>query len=192
MKEVQILNIEEAQIVSKLDSDVKLIKDMTIGPFETGETKGILRKTPNYYKRINVVIDDLRENWYCRDIAVVYQLQILKPRWDRIPVVLQNLYGRTLKLKRGTRVAHVEASQVVPPLDGSLERGGYIWKGYKRHHKRKSIWRFTWKGWWKSVKDFRKIRPWRYRVMDWTTTMFSQEVFGRASTLICSKFKGTM
>ena len=33
MKEVQIPNIEEAQIVSKLDSDVKLVKNMTIGPF---------------------------------------------------------------------------------------------------------------------------------------------------------------
>ena len=32
MKEAQILNTEEAQIVSKLDSDVKLVKDMTIGP----------------------------------------------------------------------------------------------------------------------------------------------------------------
>ena len=35
MKEAQMLNIEEAQIVSKLDSDVKLVKDRTIGPFET-------------------------------------------------------------------------------------------------------------------------------------------------------------
>ena len=62
MKEVQILNIEEAQIVSKLDSNMKLIKDMTIGPFRTVEAKGILRKTPNHYNRINVVVDDLREN----------------------------------------------------------------------------------------------------------------------------------
>ena len=38
-------------------------------------------------------------------------------------MVLWNLSGRTLKLKTGTSVAHVEASQVVPPLDGSLERG---------------------------------------------------------------------
>ena len=30
MKEAQVLNIEEAQIVSKLDSNVKLVKDMTI------------------------------------------------------------------------------------------------------------------------------------------------------------------
>ena len=123
MKEVQILNVEEAQIVYKLDSNVKLVKDMTIGPFETVEAKGILRKTPNYYERINVVVDDLGENRYCTDIAVVHQLQILKPRSDKIPVVLWNLSGRTLKLKRGISVTHVEASQVVPPLDGSLEKG---------------------------------------------------------------------
>ena len=52
----------------------------------------------------------------------MHQLQILKPGSDKIPVVLWNLSGRTLKLKRGTRVAHVGASQEVPPLDGSLER----------------------------------------------------------------------
>ena len=120
MKEVQILNIEETQIVSKLDSDVKLVKDTTIGPFETAEAKGVLKKTPNHYKRINVVVDDLGEGQCCRDIAVAHQLQILKPRSDRIPVILQNLSGRTLKLKRGTSVAHVEASQVVPPLDSSV------------------------------------------------------------------------
>ena len=38
-------------------------------------------------------------------------------------MVLWNLSGRTLKLKRGTSVAHVEASLVVLPLDGFLERG---------------------------------------------------------------------
>ena len=62
MKEAQILNIAEAQIVSKLDSDVKLVKDMTIGPFGTVEAKGVLKKTLNHYKRINVVVDDLGEN----------------------------------------------------------------------------------------------------------------------------------
>ena len=120
MKEAQILNIEETQLVSKLDSDVKLVKDMTIGPFETFQAKGFLKKTPNHYKRINVVVNDLRENQDCGDIAVVHQLQILKPRSDRIPLILWNLSGRTLKLKKGTNVAHVEARQVVPPLDSSV------------------------------------------------------------------------
>ena len=66
---------------------------------------------------MNVVIDNLAECQHCRDIAIVHQLQILKPGSDRIPVTLWNLSCRTLKLKRGTNVAHVEASQVVSPLD---------------------------------------------------------------------------
>ena len=60
MKEAQVLNVEEAQIISRLDSDVKLVRDTTLGPFETVETKGILRKTPNHYKRMNVVVDNLQ------------------------------------------------------------------------------------------------------------------------------------
>ena len=87
-KEAQIVNIEEARIVSKLDSDVRLIKDMTIGPFETVEAKGVLKKTPNHYKRVNVVVDNLTEGQCCRDIATVRQLQILKPELGRIPVIL--------------------------------------------------------------------------------------------------------
>ena len=80
--------------------------------------KGVL-KTPNHYERVNVAVDDLAEGQCCRDVAIVRQLQILKPRSDRIPVILWNLSSRTLKLKKGTKVAHVEASQVVPSLDSS-------------------------------------------------------------------------
>ena len=69
---------------------------------------------------MNVVVDDLPEGQCCRDITTVHQLQILKPRSDRILVILQNLSSRTLKLKKGTNVAHVEVSQVVPSLDSSL------------------------------------------------------------------------
>ena len=98
MKEAQIVTIKEAHIVSKLDSDVKLITDINIGHFETIEAKGVLKKTPNHYKRVTVVVDDLTEGQHCRDIAIVCQLQILKPGSDRIPVILQNLPGRTMKL----------------------------------------------------------------------------------------------
>ena len=75
MKEAQIVNIEEAQIVSQLDSNVKVIKDTTIGPFETVKAKGVLKKTPNHYKRVNVVVDDLPEGQCCRDRAVVCKLE---------------------------------------------------------------------------------------------------------------------
>ena len=72
---------------------------------------------------MNVVVNDLVEKRPYKDIAVVHQLQVLKPGSDRIPMVLQNLSGRTLKLKKGMNVTHVEASQVVPLFDDPLERG---------------------------------------------------------------------
>ena len=124
MKGAQVLDVEEAQIVSQLDSNVKLIRDTIVGPFETVEAKGMHRKTPNHYKRMNVVVDNLEERGSSKDIVVVSQLQILKLGLDRISIVLQNLTSRTLKLKKGMNVAHVEASQVVLPLEKPLEKEG--------------------------------------------------------------------
>ena len=91
-----------------------MLGNINLGPFETIKMKGILRKTPNHYKRMNVMVNDLGERRPYKDIAVVHQLQVLKPGSDRIPMVIWNLSGRTLKLKKGMNVAHVEASQVVP------------------------------------------------------------------------------
>ena len=42
MKGAQVMDVEEAQIVSQLDSSVKLARDIIVGPFETVEMKGIL------------------------------------------------------------------------------------------------------------------------------------------------------
>ena len=121
MKEAQVMDVEEAQIVSRLDSNVKLVRDIIVGPFETVEMKGILPKTPNHYKRMNIVVDDLQGQGSSKDIVVVSQLQILKSGLDRIPIALQNLTSRTLKLRKGMNVAHVEASQVIPPLEEPAE-----------------------------------------------------------------------
>ena len=61
MKEAQIVNQEDEQIVSKIDSIVKIARDTTIIPFGTIEVKGVI-KAPNHYKCVNLVIDDLPEN----------------------------------------------------------------------------------------------------------------------------------
>ena len=66
----QLVNQEDAQIVSKIDSIVKIARDTTITPFGTTKVKGVIR-APNNYKCINVVNDDLPENQHCKDIAVM-------------------------------------------------------------------------------------------------------------------------
>ena len=91
------MDVAEAQIVSQLDSNVKLARDIIVGPFETIEMKGILWKTPNHYKRMNIVVDDLQGKGSSKDIVVISQLQILKSGLDRISVALRNLTSRTLK-----------------------------------------------------------------------------------------------
>ena len=87
MKEAQIVNQEDAQIVSMIDSTVKVTKNITIVPLGTKEVKGVI-KTPNHYKYINVVIDDLTEDQCCKDVAIVQQIQVFKPGSNKIPVVL--------------------------------------------------------------------------------------------------------
>ena len=88
MKEAQLMDVEEAQIVSQLDSSIKLARDIIVGPFKTVETKGILQKTPNHYKRMNVVVDNLQGKGSSKDIVVVSQLRILKAGLDRISIAL--------------------------------------------------------------------------------------------------------
>ena len=82
--------MDDEQIISKIDNIMKLAKDTTIDPFGTTEVKGII-KTPNHYKCVNVVIDNLPENQCCKDMTVAQQIQVLKPGSNKIPVVLRNL-----------------------------------------------------------------------------------------------------
>ena len=130
-KGAQVMDVEEAHIVAQLDSSVRLIRDIIVGPFETVETKGILQKTPNHYKRMNVVVDDLQGKGSSKDIVVISQLQILKAGADKIPLALRNLTGRTLKLKKVMNMAHVEASQVIPLLEEPAEESKVCgnWQG---------------------------------------------------------------
>ena len=65
------------------------------------------------------MVDDLPENQHCKDIRIAQQIQVLKPGSNKVPVVIRNLSCRTLKIKKGTKIAHVEASNIVPPLISS-------------------------------------------------------------------------
>ena len=87
-------------------------------PFGMIKVKGVI-KTPNHYKCVNVVVDNLPENQHCKDIAIAQQIQVLKPGTNKIPVVKRNYTCRTIKLKKGMKIAHVEASSIVPPMISS-------------------------------------------------------------------------
>ena len=80
--------ISEPRRCTNSVSDIeKTARDTTITPFGTIKVKRVIR-VPNHYKCINVVIDVLPENQHCKDVAVMQQIQILKPGSNKIPVVL--------------------------------------------------------------------------------------------------------
>ena len=87
MKKAQLVNQEDAQIVSQINNVVKITKNTTMTPFETIKVKGVI-KAPRHYKCINVAIDDLPDEQCYKDIAVVHQIQILRPGSNKIPIVL--------------------------------------------------------------------------------------------------------
>ena len=63
-----------------------------------------------------MVVDNLPKKQYCKDITNVQQIQPLKPGSNKIPVVLRNLSCRTLKVGKGMKIVHVEASNIVPTM----------------------------------------------------------------------------
>ena len=113
IKEAQLVGIDDEQIVSKIDNVLKLARDTTVSPFGTIEVKGII---PNHYKHVNMVVDNLPEKQCCKDITAVQQIQTLKPGSNKILVVLRHLSCRTLKVRKGMKIAHVEASNIVPTM----------------------------------------------------------------------------
>ena len=127
MKEAQIVGVNDEQMTSKIDNVLKLARDTTISPFGTIEVKGII-KTPNHYKCVNVVVDNLPEKQCCKDITVAQQIQTLKPGSNKIPVVLRNLSCRTLKVRKGLKIAH----DCKPKVAQERAREGG-WKCFEKH-----------------------------------------------------------
>ena len=76
MKGAQLVNQEDAQIVSQINNVMKITKNTTMTPFETIKVKGVI-KAQRHYKCINVAIDDLPDEQHCKDVAVVIRSKFL-------------------------------------------------------------------------------------------------------------------
>ena len=175
MKEAQLVNQEDTQIVSKIDCVVKIARDPSITPFGTAEVRGVI-KTPNHYEHINVVIDDLPKNQICKDIAIIQQIQVLKSGSKKIPVVLQNLSSRTLKIRKGMKIAHVEASKVIPSLVSSQVSENIPEKVVGNSLK-------------SNLKDIEEFKSPKHRVMNGSTAAISYRLNSRIPASVCIEFK---
>ena len=107
----------------KLDNiscSVHTTQKLNLRPFESATVTGILKgpvKNSMYHKRVNVSIEPLEahkegENKYC----AVPGYAFLKPGSDRVKVMIKNLTARVIKVQQGSKVASLEAANVVPHM----------------------------------------------------------------------------
>ena len=106
--------------LDEISGSVHTTQKLTLGPFENATVTGILKgpvKNSVYHKRVNVSIEPLEahkegENKYC----AVPGYAFLKPGSDRVKVMIKNLTARVIKVQQGSKVASLEAENVVPHM----------------------------------------------------------------------------
>ena len=107
----------------KLDDvrgSVHTTQKITLGPFENRTLSGILKgpvKNSAYHKHVNVSVEPMKahkegESQYC----AVPGYTFLKQGSDRVKVMIKNLTARTIKVSQGSKVASMEAANVVPHM----------------------------------------------------------------------------
>ena len=109
---------EESFKLDDISGTVHTTQKLSLGPFENTTVTGILKgpvKSSAYCKRVNVTIEPIEahkegESKYC----AVPGYAFLKPGSDRVKVMIKNLTARVIKVPQGSKVASVEAANVVP------------------------------------------------------------------------------
>ena len=103
-----------------INGSVHTTQKVSLGPFESATVTDILKgpvKSSAYHKCVNVAIEPLEahkegESKYC----AVPSYAFLKPGSDRVKVMIKNLTARVVKVQQGSKVAQIEAADVVPHM----------------------------------------------------------------------------
>ena len=111
---------EESFKLDDINGTVHTTQKLSLGPFENATVTGILKgpvKSSAYHKRVNVTVEPIEahkegENKFC----AVPSYAFLKPGSDRVKVMIKNLTARVVKVPQGSKVALVEAANVVPHM----------------------------------------------------------------------------
>ena len=111
---------EESFKLDEINGTVHTTQKLSLGPFENATVTGILKgpvKSSAYHKRVNVTVEPIEahkegENKYC----AIPSYAFLIPGSDRVKVMIKNLTARVIKVPQGSKVALVEAANVVPHM----------------------------------------------------------------------------
>ena len=113
-------SVENSFKLDEINGSVHTTQKLTLGPFENATVTGILKgpvKSSAYHKRVNIAIEPLEahkegESKY----GAVPGYAFLKPGSDRVKVMNKNLTARVVKVQQGSKVASIEAANVMPHM----------------------------------------------------------------------------
>ena len=91
---------------------VRLTKSITIGPFQTIQTSGLM-ECKQHFKRVNVIVEpDPNKNY---DTAVsICRYTVLKPGSSRVSISISNLGCRQVTIPDRTNFAEIAAANIIP------------------------------------------------------------------------------
>ena len=120
----KIAQLENAPMVNQIDHYVRLTQKVTLPPMQVHKTVGVA-KIPILSKRLNVMIESLLAQEAIEGVETVSSYETFKQGGNRVTFGLQNMMREKIILKRGTRVAHALAANIVPTMlapDPSMDR----------------------------------------------------------------------
>ena len=111
---------EDSFKLDEINGSVHTTQKLTLGPFENATVTGILKgpvKSSAYHKHVNVTIEPLEAHKEGEsEYGAVPGYAFLKPGSDRVKVMIKNLTARVVKVQQGSKVASIEAANVVPHM----------------------------------------------------------------------------
>ena len=102
-------------MIDQIDHYVRLTRKVTLPPMQVQKTVGAA-KIPILSKRLNVMTESLPTREAMEGIEVVSSYETFKQGGNRVTIGLQNMTRGKIILKKGTKVAHISAANIVPPM----------------------------------------------------------------------------
>ena len=120
----RIAQLEDTPMINQVDHYVRLTRKVTLAPMQVHKTVGIT-KILILSKRLNVMTELLLAREAIEGVKAITSYETFKQRGNRVTIGLQNMTREKITLKKGTKVTHVAAANIVPPMlvpDPSIER----------------------------------------------------------------------
>ena len=120
----RIAQLNETPMINQVDHYVRLTRKITLPPMQVHKAVEVA-KIPVLSKRLNVMTESLLAQEAIEGIEAVPSYETFKQGGNRVTIGLQNLTREKIILRKGTKITHVLAANIVPHMlapDPSTDR----------------------------------------------------------------------